>query len=146
MNHDTTPFQDGQRYRVRSHLAVITLLTLGLLIGTAMFVGHSRGKHGIKAPAASGHPDFERAFRLQMNTHEAALAFLPTLWLAAHYWSALVAGLLGLMWVTARVWYAIAYARDAAWRGPAFIVAFLALAGLAATATAGVARATPTNG
>lgn len=120
--------------------ALVTVLTVLLLIGTAMLVGHARGKHGIKAPATTGNPDFERVFRVQMNTQEATLAFLPTLWVAAHYASALVAGVLGLAWLAARVWYAVAYARDAAKRGPAFGAALLALAGLIVLALVGLAR------
>ena len=33
----------------------------------------------------SGHPDFERAFRIQMNTLEWMPIFLPALWLFAIY-------------------------------------------------------------
>jgi uncharacterized MAPEG superfamily protein len=120
--------------------ALVTVLTVILLIGTAMFVGYARGRYGIQAPATSGHPDFERALRVQTNTCEGALAFLPTLWVAAHYGSALIAGLLGLAWVAARIWYAIAYARDAARRGPAFGTAFIALAGLLVVALVGLGR------
>ena len=126
--------------------AVVTLLTVLLLIGTAMFVGYARGKHGIKAPATTGHPDFERAFRVQMNTQEGALTFLPTLWLAAHFGSAMAAGALGLAWVAARVWYAIAYARDPAKRGPAFGIALLALVALIVVAAVGLARAALASG
>ena len=65
--------------------ALVTLLTVLLMFGTATAVGFARGKYGIKAPATSGHPAFERAFRVQMNTLEATMMFLPLLWLAAHY-------------------------------------------------------------
>ena len=120
--------------------AVVTLLTVLLLIGTAMFVGYARGKHGVAAPATSGHPVFERAFRVQMNTFESAVAFLPALWVAAYHASPLWAGVFGLVWLAARVWYAIAYARDAAKRGPAFGLAFLALAALILLAVVGLGR------
>jgi hypothetical protein len=35
-----------------------------------MRVGILRGRHNIRAPAASGHPLFERAYRVQLNTLE----------------------------------------------------------------------------
>jgi glutathione S-transferase len=35
-----------------------------------MAVGAARGKHKIAAPAVTGNPDFERAYRVQMNTLE----------------------------------------------------------------------------
>ena len=120
--------------------AFVTMLTLILLIGTAIYVGVARGKYGIKAPATSGHPDFDRAFRVQMNTVENTLVFLPALWVAAHYASALIAGLLGLAWLAARAWYAIAYARGAERRGAPFGTAFVALALLIVLALAGLGR------
>ena len=126
--------------------AIVTLLTVVLLIGCAMFAGYSRGEHGIQAPATSGNPAFERAFRVQMNTIEATVAFLPALWVATHYANPLWAGLPGLARVAARVWYAIAYARDAARRGPAFLAAFPALAALIVLARFGLGRAALASG
>ena len=103
--------------------AIVVLLTIFLQFGTMWAVGHAREKYGIKAPAVSGHPAFERAWRVQMNTLEATLIFLPTLWLAMQYGSPLWAGLAGLVWVLGRVWYAVSYLKDPAKRGPGFMVA-----------------------
>ena len=52
-----------------------------------VLVGRARGQYGIAAPATTGHPVFERYYRVQMNTVESLLVFLPGLWLAAKYWS-----------------------------------------------------------
>jgi uncharacterized MAPEG superfamily protein len=101
---------------------LVTALAVLLFMTTAALVGRARGKFGVKAPATAGHPDFERTFRVQMNTLEALAIFLPALWLAATYWNAEYAGYIGLVWVLARVWYAAAYMADAARRGPAFIL------------------------
>ena len=120
--------------------ALVTLLTVLLLFATAAMVGAARGRYGIKAPATTGNADFERVFRVQMNTQEGALAFLPALWLAASYGSALWAGVIGLVWLVARVWYAVAYTRDAARRGPAFGVGVLALLALLVLAGIGLVR------
>jgi hypothetical protein len=106
------------------------LLAMLLLFGTAFAVGRARGRYGIAAPATSGHPAFERAFRVQMNTLEAAMLFLPTLWLAASYGFAFWAGIAGLVWLAGRVWYALAYLREARKRGGGFV---LGMAGWAAT-------------
>ena len=49
-----------------SHLpALVTLLTVLLLAANVYVVGRARGRYGIKAPAVSGHPAFERAYRVQ---------------------------------------------------------------------------------
>ncbi|HEX7326904.1 MAG TPA: MAPEG family protein [Rhodanobacteraceae bacterium] len=124
-----------------SHLPdLVVLLTILLLLVVTLLTGRARGKYGIKAPATSGHPLFERAYRVQMNTLEHSVIFLPTLWLAARLGSASVAGVLGLIWLAGRVWYAHAYARDPASRGRPFMLAGVALLLLVVLAIVGVVR------
>ena len=106
--------------------AIVVLLTVLLQFGTVWAAGHAREKYGVKAPAIVGHPAFERAWRVQMNTLESTLIFLPTLWLAVQYGYPLWAGVAGLVWVAGRVWYAVAYLQDAAKRGPGFMVSSMA--------------------
>ncbi|HEX7338578.1 MAG TPA: MAPEG family protein [Rhodanobacteraceae bacterium] len=103
-------------------------------------VGRARGKYAIKAPATSGHPLFERAYRIQMNTLEQTVLFLPTLWLAAHFGNASWAGVLGLVWIAGRVVYVISYSRDPARRGTGFVIGMLAWLGLLILAIYGVVR------
>lgn len=125
-----------------THLpALVTLLTMLLLLATTWAVGHARHKYGIKAPAISGDPAFERAYRVQMNTLESTVMFLPTLWLAAHYGFSGWAGVAGLAWLVGRAWYALAYLKDAGKRGPGFSLGMLAWAALLVMAVIGVARA-----
>jgi uncharacterized MAPEG superfamily protein len=125
-----------------THLpALVTLLTVLLLFGTMWAVGHARGKYGVKAPATTGDPAFERAYRVQMNTLEATVMFLPTLWLAAHYGFTGWVGIAGLVWLVGRVWYALAYLRDASKRGPGYLVSMLGWAAALVMACIGVARA-----
>jgi glutathione S-transferase len=100
--------------------ALITLLTMILLIAVSVQVGSARAKYKIAAPATTGNPDFERIFRVQMNTNEAVLMFLPALWLFAMYSSPTWAGVLGVIWLAGRVWYAIGYTSAAAKRGGGF--------------------------
>ncbi len=125
-----------------SHLpALVTLLTVLLSLGTVFAVGRAREKYGIKAPAVSGHPVFERAYRVQMNTLENTVMFLPTLWLAANYGFTGWAGIAGLVWLVGRSWYAVAYLGDAGKRGPGYLVSLLGLAALLLMACTGVIRA-----
>lgn len=65
--------------------AVVTVLAVILGLYTMMLVGRMRGKHGVQAPAVTGAPEFERAFRMQMNTLEQFVLSLPVLWLATVY-------------------------------------------------------------
>ncbi|WP_449427931.1 MAPEG family protein [Rhodanobacter umsongensis] len=124
-----------------THLpALVTLLTVLLLLGTMWAVGRARDKYGIKAPAVSGHPAFERAYRVQMNTLENTVMFLPVLWLAAMYGFSGWAGIAGLVWLAGRGWYALAYLKDAGKRGPGFMVGMLGWAALLVMASIGVVR------
>lgn len=112
------------------HAALITLLTV-LLIALAMyFVGRARGKHQVHAPATTGHPDFERAFRAHQNTIEQAVMFLPALWVASVYGDPAIAALLGYAWLVGRHWYLWAYIRPGGKRGGGFMLAILANLGL----------------
>jgi glutathione S-transferase len=120
--------------------SLVTLFVLLLVVGAAMNVGRARGLYGIKAPATTGHELFERAFRVQMNTLESAVVMLPALWLYAGLIDDRGAGVMGLIWLVARVWYALAYLKEPAKRGGGFGLSFLAFAGLWLGALWGVAR------
>jgi glutathione S-transferase len=121
--------------------ALVTLLAILLMFATAFAVGRARGRYQIQAPATTGHPAFERAFRVQMNTLEAVVLFLPTLWLAAHYGFAGWAGITGLVWWVGRVWYALAYLHEAARRGAGFALGMLGWVATLVLAALGVGRA-----
>jgi len=121
--------------------AVVVLLTVLLQVGTLWATGHARGKYGIQAPAISGHAAFERAWRVQMNTLEATVIFLPTLWLAVQYGYPLWASVAGLVWVVGRVWYAVAYLKEAAKRSGGFLLSSAAWAVVLVLGVIGLVRA-----
>jgi glutathione S-transferase len=124
---------------MNAYLALITVLTVLLMAATVFMVGRARGKYGVKAPATTGHEGFERAFRVQMNTQEAALMFLPSLWVAAAFGVAWVSAALGAAWLVGRIWYAVAYSNPAGNRGPGFLIGMVALLGLILQALWGIA-------
>ena len=102
--------------------ALVVALNVLLLIFVTVMVGRARARYGIRAPATTGNDGFERVFRMQMNTVESTVLFLPALWLGSQYGSPLLAGVAGLVWIAARFWYALAYAQAANKRGVAFII------------------------
>ncbi len=120
--------------------ALITLGLLVLLFALAGLVGRARGKYHIDAPATTGHPEFERTFRVHMNSVENAVLFLPALWLFAAFVSGVWAAALGAVWLAARVWYAVAYLQDAGKRGPAVGLSMLLFGILTLGAAWGVIR------
>ncbi len=87
-----------------------------------LWAGRSRGQHGIPAPAITGHPDFERHLRIQQNTIEQLIIFLPALFLFAHFVSEGWAAAIGGVFIAGRASYAHAYAVDPARRGPGFLL------------------------
>jgi glutathione S-transferase len=116
----------------------ITLLTVSLMFACMFNVGIARGKYQVKAPAVTGHELFERAYRIQLNTIENVLLFLPALWLFALQIGDQSAGVLGVIWLIARVWFAISYQVNPAKRGPGFLISILVVAGLWVGAAYGI--------
>lgn len=110
--------------------SLATLLVVALMFWTAINVGKARAKYEVKAPATSGHEMFDRAYRIQMNTLESAMLLLPSMWIYAGLVGDLGAGVSGAIWITGRIWYALAYQQDPAKRGPGFGISFLAIAGM----------------
>jgi glutathione S-transferase len=100
--------------------ALVTCLAILFYFFTSIQVSKARVKFGIKVPAISGNPDFERVFRVQMNTLEWMPIFLPALWLCAIYINDALAAALGLVWIAGRVLYLTGYSRAADKRGLGF--------------------------
>ncbi|HEY1607284.1 MAG TPA: MAPEG family protein [Allosphingosinicella sp.] len=94
--------------------ASATLLIVAFYFFTGMRVGILRGRHGIKAPLCAGHPEFDRAYRVHLNTLEQMAITLPLLWVATLFpigplW---LPGAIGLVWVVGRILYLRAYMAD----------------------------------
>lgn len=102
--------------------ALVTCLALAVYFLTSVQVARARATFGIKAPAITGNPDFERVFRVQMNTLEWLPIFLPALWLFAIYISDTIAAVLGLAWIAGRILYMVGYSKAADRRGRGFAV------------------------
>ena len=100
-------------------LAVLQFLVFGFKVAKA------RGRYGIKAPAVTGNENFERYFRVQQNTLEQLIAFLPGLYLFSHYFNPLVAAVLGLIYLIGRELYAFTYVKDPAKREIGYVLTVL---------------------
>ncbi len=106
-------------------VAIVTILALGQFVLFSIQVGSMRGKHGIKAPAMSGHPEFERMFRIQQNTMEQLVVFVPALWIFARYVNPMWAAGMGLVFIVGRFIYRSSYLKDPASRSMGFTITFL---------------------
>ena len=106
-------------------IAAVTCLILMEYMAFGMLVGKARMDTGVKAPAISGDPQFERWFRVQQNTLEQIVVFLPSLWIFAIYVHELTAAGLGLVFFVGRIIYCRSYVRDPDSRAPGFILGAL---------------------
>jgi glutathione S-transferase len=97
-------------------LALVQFFTFGILVGRA------RGKYGVHAPAVSGHEMFDRTYRVQMNTLEQLVLFLPSLYLAAKYWSPTASAIAGAIYLVGRTLYCVTYLKDPRKRGLGFLL------------------------
>lgn len=122
-------------------IALITWLTVALLVVAMGLVGRARGIHNVQAPATTGHPAFERAFRAQMNTIEQALMFLPLLWLSGHFGNPQLAAAFGALWLLGRVMYLVGYLAAAEKRSLGFLVGAIALLCLQVQSAIGIFQA-----
>jgi glutathione S-transferase len=118
--------------------ALVTLLAVLMYFCTGLLVARARQKFNVLAPAMAGHPDFDRVFRVQMNTLEWMPIFLPVLWLFALYVSDWAAAVLGLVWIGGRVAYIVGYSAAAEKRHQGFLVQTLASGALLIGALAGI--------
>jgi glutathione S-transferase len=100
-------------------LAVLQFLVFGFQVGKA------RGRYAIKAPAISGNVIFERYFRVQQNTLEQLVVFLPGLYLYSHYFNARIAAGIGALYLVGRQIYAVTYVKDPAKRSAGYALSLL---------------------
>lgn len=112
---------------------MIAILALLQFIYFGILVGKARGKYNIDAPAVSGHPEFERYYRVQMNTLEMLVFFLPTLYLFAQYVSPVIAAALGAVYLIGRFLYQRSYVKDPKTRSLGFGLTILPTLGMALT-------------
>jgi glutathione S-transferase len=116
-------------------LALVEYMVMGALVGFA------RAKHGVAAPAMTGHPDFERTNRVHVNTLENLIIFIPCVWIFGTYLSELWAAILGLLFVIARAIYAIGYLKAAEKRSVGAGITGIVEIALVAGCLIGLARA-----
>jgi len=120
------------------YTAIVTLLAVAFYFFLATRVAVAHGKFGVKLPATTGNPDFERIFRAHVNTLEWIPTFLAPLWLCAIYLSDIAAAVLGLVWIAGRAWYFAGYSRAVERRLPSFFIQSTACLLLFIGAAAGV--------
>ncbi len=119
---------------------LVTLLALIELVAFSVLVGRARGRYGVHAPATTGDATFERYYRVQVNTNETLIIFLPALWIAAQFWNPAWGAILGAIYLVGRMIYLQGYVRDPKQRGLGYGLSLLPTMALLLMGLVGVAR------
>ena len=109
-------------------MAFVQLVLALALLEFALFafaVGRARVRYNVPAPAMSGHPVFERYFRVQMNTLEQLVIFTPALFMFAYLLNAYLAALLGALFIVGRALYFYGYVQDPKRRHIGFLLSVI---------------------
>ena len=120
--------------------AIVIIIAVFEYMVFTFLVGRARGRYNVKAPATTGHEVFERYFRVQQNTLETLVAFIPGISLFALFVDPNWAAWIGLVYVVGRVLYFRAYVADPAKRGPGFGLSLLSIATLLVGGLVGALR------
>jgi hypothetical protein len=106
-------------------LAVLQYIFFGTLVAKA------RGTYGIKAPAVSGNEQFERMYRVHMNTLELLVVFFPSAYAAAHYWPRWIVAITMCVYIVGRFVYWRSYVANPSSRTLGFTLSILPVMTLA---------------
>ena len=104
---------------------LVLLLALVQYFAFGLLVANARAKYKVKAPAITGDPVFERYFRVQQNTLEVLIIFVPALLVAAQYWDPRGVAALGAVYLAGRLLYLRSYVRDPAARSLGFSLSMI---------------------
>ena len=91
---------------------IVVGLALAQFVFFCFAVGKARGTYKVSAPATTGNEMFERYFRVQMNTLELLVVFVPAILLFGQYFGSYLATALGVVYLIGRLIYFTSYVKD----------------------------------
>lgn len=120
------------------YVELVAILAVIQYLAFVVLTGKARGQSGLKAPTMTGHDGFERMYRVQMNTLETLVAFLPALFLAGKYWPEYLVAGLGAIYLIGRMIYWRSYVNNPSTRALGFSLSFLPTVGLVLLTVVGI--------
>ncbi len=107
------------------YVAIVIVLALLQYFYFALLVGKARAKYDVHAPAITGHPVFERYYRVHQNTLEMIVMFIPAIVLFSYWIRPDVGAGIGAIYLVGRLIYLRSYVSDPASRGLGFMLSIL---------------------
>lgn len=120
------------------YAALIILVALVQFFWFSARVGIKRGKYGVKAPSTVGDPTWERIYRVQQNTMEQLVVFIPAMLAFSAYVSPIWVILPGLVFIIGRQLYSYEYISNPESRVPGMALSLLSNAVLIAGGVIGL--------
>ncbi|MCO4793673.1 MAG: MAPEG family protein [Bacteriovoracaceae bacterium] len=109
-------------------MEIVTIIVCVALLEYVFFsikVGSMRSKLGVKAPFVAGNEKWERYYRVQQNTIEQYIVFIPSIYGFAYYINPLWASGIGALVLIGRFLYYVGYTNPEKSRGTGFILTFV---------------------
>ena len=107
------------------HATLIVLLALLQYVWFTGRVGLARGKYHVDAPACDGDEAWNRVFRVQQNTMEQLIVFIPAVYAFSYYLNELWMMVPGLAFIIGRFLYSAEYLKDPKTRTPGMAITLL---------------------
>lgn len=94
------------------YVALVIVAALLQYFYFGILVGNARGKFNVAAPAITGHPVFERYYRVHQNTLEMLVIFIPAIVLFGYWVRPDLGAGIGAVYLVGRLVYLRAYVSD----------------------------------
>ena len=118
----------------------VIVLVLFQYLFFSISVAKARGTFNIKAPAINGNEQFERYYRVQMNTLELLICFIPSLIISTQFWSPIVMSGIGIIFFIGRFIYFRQYVTNPEKRTVGFALSILPLFTLLIAIVVGIVK------
>jgi uncharacterized membrane protein YecN with MAPEG domain len=123
------------------YVHIVLCLALVQFLFFALAVASARMRYKVAAPAVTGNEVFERYLRVQLNTLEQLVVFIPSILLFAQYQSPYIAAGLGVIFLIGRLVYFFTYVKNPRSRELGFVLTVAPNVALLGGAILGSARA-----
>jgi glutathione S-transferase len=107
------------------YVYLVILLALLQFLYFTMRTGLNRGKFDVQAPKTVGHETWERIYRVQQNTLEQLIMFIPGMLMFGHFVSSKWVLIPGILYLVGRQLFSYEYVKNPPERTPGVALSLL---------------------